>query len=70
MPARRLTENEKAIWLAIESNRKTIKQLELANRHLLGVLPKIPFVNQGVVTDPRTGGDEEYQKTNEKKEKP
>ena len=36
--ARIFSESEKAIMLAIEENRKTIRQLQLANSHMAGLL--------------------------------
>lgn len=62
MAPRKMTEGEKAILLAIEENKKTIRQLPRANVHMAGLLPKTPQKFQGAVTDPRTGREQKYTK--------
>ena len=69
MPVRKLTDHEKALWLTIELNKRTIRQLQVANQHLTDLLPKIRYFHQGAVEDPRTGDDREYQKKRKKDKK-
>lgn len=70
MVLRKMTDSEKALWLAIEANRKTIRQLQLTNKHLQDLLPIMPQLHQGAVLDPRTGDGAGYQKKKNRGTKP
>ena len=58
--ARVLTEEQKAIMRAIEANNASIRQLRLANKHLVGMLPDFSADERGKIRDPRTGKEISY----------